>query len=139
MTLLAWTNELSMGLPEIDRQHKKLIGMINQLDDETRAGTGTDAISGILDELIIYSATHFRMEEKYFDQFGYADSEVHKQEHAALAEKVDQFSAELNSADEDRRRAVIAELMSFLSIWWKYHILETDMKYAKLFREKGVK
>ncbi len=28
--------------------------------------------------------------------------------------------------------------MNFLSIWWKYHILDTDMKYAKLFPEKGV-
>jgi len=64
---------------------------------------------------------------------------VHKQEHAALAEKVANFAAELASPDEDRVQAVLAELISFLGIWWKYHILDTDMKYAKLFREKGVK
>jgi hemerythrin len=139
MALIAWSDSLCMGLPEIDRQHRKLIGMINQLDEATRAGEGKNVISEILDELIIYSATHFRMEEKYFDQFGYADSEIHKQEHAALAEKVDNFAAELNSADGDRLRAVIAELTAFLGMWWKYHLLETDMKYAKLFREKGLK
>lgn len=127
-----------MGLPEIDRQHRKLIDMINQLDDATRAGKGRDAIGAILDELIIYSATHFRMEEKYFDQFGYADSEVHKREHAALAEKVADFAAELNAADDSRVQAVLVELVSFLGIWWKYHILDTDMKYAALFREHGV-
>ena len=139
MTLIAWDDHLCMGLPEIDRQHMKLIGMINHLDEETRAGKGRDAISQILDDLIIYSATHFRMEEKYFDQFGYADAEEHKQEHAALAEKVSKFAAELNGADESRVQAILVELMNFLSIWWKYHILDTDMKYAKLFREKGVK
>ena len=138
MALITWDDDLCMGLPEIDRQHKKLISMINQMDEETRAGKGKDVISEILDELIIYSATHFRMEEKYFDQFGYADSEVHKQEHAALAEKIDKFAAELANADEGRLRAVVEELMSFLGIWWKYHILDTDMKYAKLFREKGL-
>ncbi len=138
MALITWDNGLRMGLPEIDGQHKKLIGMINQLDEEAAAGKGKDVISEILDELIIYSATHFRMEEKYFDQFGYADAEAHKQEHAVLAEKIDKFAAELNSADEGKRRAVVAELINFLGLWWKYHILETDMKYAKLFREKGV-
>lgn len=139
MALIIWDDSLCMGLPEIDRQHRKLVSMINQLDQESRAGKGRNVISEILDELIIYSATHFRMEEKYFDQFGYADSELHKQEHAALAEKIDKFAAELNSADAGARGAVIAELMNFLSIWWKYHILETDMKYAALFREKGLK
>jgi hemerythrin len=139
MALITWNDDLSMGLPEIDRQHRKLVGMINQLDEETRAGKGKDATGEILDELIIYSATHFRMEEKYFDEFGYADGELHKQEHAALAEKVETFAAELNSADESARGAVIAELMNFLAIWWKYHILDTDMKYAALFREKGLK
>jgi len=139
MSLITWNDDLCMRLPEIDRQHKKLVGMINQLDMESRAGKGKDVISEILDELIIYSATHFRMEEKYFDQFGYADSDVHKQEHAALAEKVEAFAAELNAADEGARGAVIAELMNFLAIWWKYHILDTDMKYAALFREHGVK
>ena len=139
MSLIGWDDALCMGLPEIDRQHKKLIGMINQLDEATAAGKGREAISGILDELIIYSATHFRMEEKYFDQFGYADGELHKQEHAALAERVEKFAAELVSADESRIQEVTSELMNFLGIWWKYHILDTDMKYAKLFREKGVK
>lgn len=138
MTLITWNDSLCMGLPEIDRQHKKLVRMINQLDQESRAGKGREAISEILDELIIYSATHFRMEEKYFDQFQYADSDLHKQEHAALAEKIDRFAAELNGADAGARGAVIAELISFLGIWWKYHILETDMKYAELFREKGL-
>jgi len=122
MPLISWDDRLVMGLPEIDRQHHKLINLINQLDEQTKAGKGKDAIG-----------------ERYFDQFGYADAEEHKQEHAALAEKVGNFAAELNSADESRVQAVLAELINFLSIWWKYHILDTDMKYARLFREKGVK
>jgi hemerythrin len=138
MVLINWDDRLEMGLPEIDRQHHRLIAMINRLDEASRAGKGKAAIGGILDELIIYSATHFRMEEKYFDQFGYADAEEHRQEHAALAEKVANFAAELNSADESKVQSVLVELMNFLSIWWKYHILDTDMKYAALFREKGV-
>ena len=139
MALITWNDGLSVGLPEIDRQHKNLISIINDLDEATRAGKAKDVVSKVLDDLIIYTATHFRMEEKYFAQFEYADSKAHKEEHAALIEKVNSIEADLNSASEGRRLAIAAELMSFLGIWWNYHILETDMKYAKLAHEKGLK
>jgi hemerythrin len=138
MALITWNDALSVGVPEIDRQHKKLIDMINELDDATRAGHGKDIVSGILDGLIIYTATHFRTEEKYFDQLGYQDAEVHKQEHAVFIENVGKFASELNRALDGGSMTLATELMSFLGIWWKYHILETDMKYAKLFHEKGI-
>ncbi|MEO8410674.1 MAG: bacteriohemerythrin, partial [Propionivibrio sp.] len=105
----------------------------------TQAGHGSDVISEILDRLIIYTATHFRTEEGYFVQFEYAESEEHKLEHATFIEKVAKFSADLNRGSEEGRRAVAGELMNFLELWWKYHILETDMKYAKLFKERGLK
>lgn len=139
MVFVSWTDNLSVGVAEIDQQHKKLIGVINELDDATRAGKGSDVVSKILDDLIIYTVTHFRTEEKYFARFEYADSEEHKVEHATFIEKVAKFSAALNSGTEDSRREVTEELMGFLELWWKYHILETDMKYAKLFRERGLK
>ena len=139
MVLVNWNVSLSVGVSEVDQQHRKLISIINMLDDAARAGKGSEVISEILDRLIIYTATHFKTEEKYFDEFEYAEADEHKEEHATFIERVAKYSADLNSGSEAGRRAVAEELMSFLELWWKYHILETDMKYAKLFREKGLK
>ena len=68
MALLQWSDALSVGVVEIDRQHQKLVTMINDLNDAMRAGKGKDALGKTIAELIAYAATHFKTEEKYFDQ-----------------------------------------------------------------------
>ncbi len=140
MAQITWNEKFSVGVAEIDRQHKRLLNMINDLDEAVNSGKRKDAISRILDELIIYTATHFRTEEKYFVQFGYPEGEEHKDEHAVCVKMVNKFVRDFNSESQGGKLAALTdELLSFLGIWWKYHILETDNKYAKFFREHGLK
>jgi hemerythrin len=40
MALIQWNDGLSVNVVEIDRQHQKLIGMINDLNDAMRQGKG---------------------------------------------------------------------------------------------------
>jgi len=139
MAHIAWNESFSVGVAEIDRQHKKLMAMINELDEAADAKKGKDDISRILDELIIYTATHFRTEEKYFDRFGYPDGEVHKDEHAVCIKMVSKFVKDFNNEIKGKKLAALTqEIIGFLSIWWKFHILETDVKYGKFFRDKGL-
>ncbi len=84
-------------MAEIDRQHKKLKTTINDLNEAATTGRGKVVISRILDELIIYTATHFRTEEKYFAQFGYPDGEVHMDEHALCNRMATKFVRDFNS------------------------------------------
>jgi len=139
MALIAWNESFSVGVAEIDRQHVKLMTMINDLDEAVQAGRRKDVISRILDELIIYTATHFRTEEKYFDLFGYPEGEEHKDEHAVCIKMVTKFVKDFNAEMPGEKLAALTdEIISFLGIWWKYHILETDLKYATFFRENGL-
>ena len=135
MTLINWNDSLSVGVAEIDRQHKNLIAMINELDNAMRVGKGKDVIGRIVDDLIIYTATHFRIEEKYFAQFGYPGAEKHKKEHAAFVKKV----ADFNNGFGKGKLALTTEVMSFLSDWLKNHIMGTDKEYTNFFNEKGLK
>jgi hemerythrin len=98
MAPIVWNDSLSVGVAEIDRQHKKLIAMINELDNAMTAGRGKDVMGEIVDGLIIYTATHFRTEEKYFAQFEYRDAEIHRKEHADFIGKVAEFNAEIGRA-----------------------------------------
>jgi hemerythrin len=140
MAQIAWNEGFSVGVAEIDRQHKRLMAMINDLDEAVTSGQRKDAISRILDELIIYTATHFRTEEKYFAQYGYPEGEEHQDEHAVCIKMVTKFAKDFNSEMQGEKLAALTdELVSFLGIWWKYHILETDLKYAPFFREKGLR
>ena len=138
MALIAWNDSLKLGVAVVDRQHERLIGIINRLHEATMEGRGAEVIGEILDELIIYTATHFSMEEKYFAQFEYPDAEEHKCEHAALIEKVDTFANDFQRALRGSKLDLAKELLEFLKIWWRYHMMETDSKFVTLFKEKGL-
>jgi hemerythrin len=135
MALIQWNDSLSVHVAEIDQQHKKLIDMINELNDAMRGGKGKDILGKIINNLINYTATHFKTEEKYFAQFGYPDTDNHQKEHAAFVQKVTGFK----DGFEEKRLSLTIEVMNFLSDWLKNHIMGTDKKYSPFFNEKGLK
>lgn len=138
MALIEWNDSLKLGIAVVDRQHERLVGIINRLHEATMDGRGTDVIGEIMDELIIYSATHFSTEEKYFAQFDYAHAEEHKREHDALIERVSALANDFEKAPRSSRSALAKELLQFLQIWWRYHMMETDSKFVTLFKERGL-
>ena len=138
MALIEWDDSLKLGVAVVDAQHERLIGIVNRLHEAIMEGRGADVIGEIMDELIVYTATHFSMEEKYFAQFNYADAEEHKQEHDALIEKVTAFVDDFERAPAESRAALAKELLQFLQIWWRYHMMDTDSKFVALFRQKGL-
>ncbi len=135
MALIQWDGSFSVKVTEIDRQHQKLISMINELNDAMRQGKGKDVLGNIIKGLITYAATHFKTEEKYFDQFGYPETESHKKEHGDFVKKVSEFK----EGFEGKKIGLTIEVMNFLSDWLRNHIKMTDMRYSKFFNEKGLK
>lgn len=135
VALINWSDNLSVNVEEIDRQHKELIAMINELNDAMKMGKGRDVAGKIVNNLAQYTATHFKTEEDLFAKLGYPDSESHKREHAAFVKKVSTFKEGL----EKGKLSLTMDVMDFLSDWLKHHIMGTDKKYTKFFNEKGVK
>lgn len=58
MARFEWNHELSVGLSNIDKQHKSLIDYINELDDSMRQGKGKDVVGHTLKSLVDYTSTH---------------------------------------------------------------------------------
>jgi len=135
MALIQWDSSFSVNVAEIDRQHQKLIQMINELNDAMRQGKGKDALGKIIDGLTAYTGTHFSTEEKYFDQFGYADGDSHKKTHADFVKKV----LDVKEKFAKGQLGLTIEIMDFLSDWLNHHIKGSDKKYAPFFNEKGLK
>ncbi len=135
MALMTWDDSFSVGVKRIDDQHKKLVGMINDLNEAMRQGKGKDVIGKIITGLVEYTVTHFSLEERLFTQVGYADAPAHKKTHEAFVAKVTKFKKDFESG----RIAMSVEVMNFLSDWLKTHIKGTDKQYSSLFIEKGIK
>lgn len=135
MPLINWNDSFSVNVAEIDQQHKKLISMINELSDAMKQGKGKDILGKIVNSLLGYTATHFKTEENYFDQFGYPDTDSHKKEHIAFVQKVSDFK----DGFEKGSLSLSIEVINFLSDWIQNHIKGTDKKYSPFFNEKGLK
>jgi len=135
MALINWDGNLSVNVEEIDQQHKKLIGMINELNDAMRTGRGKDVMGMIINDLNTYTVTHFKTEDGYFTRFGYPDTISHRKEHDSFVQK----SSDIKNDFTKGKLAVSIDLMDFLGKWWKNHILVTDKGYSRFLNEKGVR
>jgi len=135
MAFIEWDDSFSVDISEIDKQHQKLFAMINELADATHGDTAENTLRGIADGLVSYIDVHFTCEEDYFDQFGYAEAQGHKKEHANFVQRVLAFMDEFEQGNLD----VSTDMMQFLSDWLVAHIKGSDRRYAPFLIAQGVK
>lgn len=135
--LITWKESFSLGIKEIDTQHKRMIGIINKLYDAMETSTEKEKLSDILRELNEYANYHFETEEKYFHEFNYEHAIEHIKSHDMYREKVNQFSKDYNNYSE--HLVLPFEMMEFLRGWWTRHILGEDRLYVKNFHEHNLK
>jgi hemerythrin-like metal-binding protein len=135
MDLFQWDDSLKVNVSEIDGQHRKLVALINNLNDSMKQGKGKEVMGGIIGELVAYAGSHFATEERYFEKFKYPAAASHKREHADFVKKVSEFKSGFDSG----RLSVTIEVMSFLKDWLKGHIQGTDKKYGPFFNANGLK
>src|SRR5271166_668217 len=95
--IFPWRNTYSVGMPDIDDQHKGLVRLINSLQTAMMEGNGKSVLSGTLDDLIRYTQSHFAFEEAMLRKRGYSQLAAHCAEHKRLTGQVielrDKFKA----------------------------------------------
>ena len=84
MPFAEWTDEFSVGIEEIDGEHKQLLALLNELNDAVEAGERREALGKVLDGLIHYVVFHFTHEEALFLRTNYPGYERHRRQHQAL-------------------------------------------------------
>jgi hemerythrin len=136
MPLIEWTAKLSVGIDSIDEQHKKLVNMINALNDATLTNSSDELLGKIFTGLAAYTQKHFIYEENMFAEYGYPDSEEHKRQHNELIAQVVELKEKFI---ENPQGTMSADLMLFLKRWITNHIMRTDKEYAEFLISKGVK
>lgn len=125
-----WSDALSVGVPAVDEDHKKLVSLVNELFSACFAGGGNDAVSAVLKELLDYTQYHFAREEAFLRSHASPTLESHAEEHRKLTGQVLAISRQGTSALSD-------DVLLFLRDWLMYHILETDMASFRPYRGEG--
>ena len=126
MSLIQWTDKLSVNVASIDAQHKNLVALLNELHDAMKAGKSHDVLSKTLDRLVDYTKTHFAHEEVCMTKTCFAGLKDHKCQHDDLAKTVLKFQADFKAG----KTGVTIEVLTFLQNWISNHILKTDKLYS---------
>jgi hemerythrin-like metal-binding protein len=136
MSLIRWTDALSVGVPSIDDQHRQLVSLLNQLQDGIFTGKEKSALGGVLQGLIEHTMAHFRYEEELFARTDYPDAITHKEEHDKLVQEILDVRRKYETVGPS---VMTIPLMSFLKSWLTAHIQDADMKCSAHLRANGIR
>lgn len=135
MEKIIWDEGFSVGVSEMDRQHRRIIDIINSLIEKQDIGVDSEIISDTLIMMLEYANEHFRREEQYMLESGYPDYSRQRREHNEFRKRTAFFSIDTIR----HKTAIPKEVLAYLKEWWVNHILNADMKYKTFFIERGVK
>ena len=130
MTIIKWDESLTLGIQEIDDQHKRLINMINELHLALEYGKSSDVILPVIERLKEYADRHFLDEERLFVDLDYPGVSDHKQEHVNFIAKIQ----DLNKQFSYNREFLAINIRDLLLTWFFHHIRTKDLEYKKLIR-----
>ncbi len=133
MSLITWNDQLSVGINQIDEEHKKLVQLINGLHDHMLAGDAKEILGKVLDRIIQYTALHFGTEEKLMQQYAYPAAVAHFAEHKKLVNTALDLQKKFNAGSH----AITMETMTFLRDWLQHHIRESDKALGRFLATKG--
>lgn len=124
MKLIEWRDDFSIGLPEVDHEHRQLIESINALYGDLDSGADAEQVAGVLGDIHADIAAHFALEEKNMASLGYDGLAAHKADHERLIDDLLDIIDDVHAAgfcDADT-------LSQRLSAWFGEHFRTQDAR-----------
>jgi hemerythrin len=135
---VTWSDEKhSVGIAEIDEQHKELFLITNNLYAAKELRLPLDrrmAMQMYLKRLLAYVHFHFAAEEELMENCRYPELDAHAGLHAGFKVKILKLMEVAKEGGEPR----LDELLDFLVHWIVFHVQDEDRKYVRYLRERGV-
>lgn len=130
---LKWTDDLVLGIEEIDRQHRAMFEQFEQLSLACH-GTENGLVLKHLAALEKLIQQHFETEERLMNEFGYPAIDAQRSEHEQFAKNVDEVR---HMADcEGASRMLGARVAGSMVQWIVRHIRHHDTELVRFIQMK---
>ena len=133
---IEWRDSLSVGVAEIDHQHKLLFGKFNALLAAWVEGKGAHEVNQLFRFLDAYLINHFADEEHLMRHIGFPEACHHSLAHQAFARQVAGFK------DRLRHEGPTTELVTSVSMamtkWLVKHISSMDRAIGLFIKGQNV-
>lgn len=123
MALLQWKSDYETRIAAVDYEHRRLIGLINEMHQRL-AGPGREpTISAFFGDLYAAISAHFALEEKVMREHAYPGYALHKADHERLLDEIRDLMDEYETSLDVASGSSLGER---LDAWFLRHFREMD-------------
>jgi hemerythrin len=127
---IGWNDALSVGIPEVDADHKRFLFLVDELNHSIVWRMDVDKIKNGLLLIIDDAVQHFAHEERLFKEWKYPDVDDHANKHAGIIKKLQTVIRTDDTLLPEWILTGLAIKEALIT-----HILTDDMKYAEFYRK----
>jgi hemerythrin len=128
-----WQESFSVGVEEIDRQHKLLFDKYNAFFTAYSEGRSDEEVIRLLSFLEEYVAVHFADEERLQRLIGFPDFQKHLNQHRELTRKVAELKERFQNQGPDP--GLITSTGLLMTGWLIEHISVMDRAIGRFMKE----
>lgn len=125
---MAWSEDLALGIAQIDQQHRELFRRFDDILDACRQGHGRSRLVELHNFLAEYVESHFSDEEALMRAKGYPQLQEHLAQHGKFRIQMESLNAIL--AVQGPSIALLVETNQKVMTWLVDHIRKTDRALA---------
>ena len=125
-----WTDAMSVGIPEIDEDHKRFIALVDAFNESIAERAAIPEVQNRLQHLLDDAVQHFAQEARLFTEWHYPGADHHARMHAQLVAELRHFKSTISDGYEGEWVEAGLKIKEALI----NHIHIEDMKYAEFYR-----
>lgn len=123
---IAWNDFLSVGVPEMDEDHRQFISRVNELNQAIIESEDKATVERKMDMMLMEAAHHFGQEQELLARWKYPDAAAHAAKHAELIAQFTRVMKEFAQTDISFVWALKGLRLKQLLV---EHLLKDDRKY----------
>jgi len=134
MSNLQWHADFTVNVGQIDDQHRQMLDLALDLHRAVESELPLAHLLEKLDVLAAFTRRHFAFEETLMLEHDYPGLAAHREEHANLLQRLQQFRERLQNG----WRLKLASAADIDGDWVLAHVVGADRKLGEFLNERGV-
>ena len=131
---IKWTDSLSVGIPEIDAEHRLFIARVNDVNRAIVNLENKGIVERLMELMLIEAARHFRNEIQLLKARQFPDTAEHVKKHDQLSDRLDCLIDDFRQDDPSFLWAMKGLRIKQLLV---EHLLQEDMKFKEYFAQSS--
>jgi hemerythrin len=130
---LAWQDYLTVGVPQMDEEHRQFIARVNELNRAIVEAKDKATVRQAMELMLADAALHFKHEEELLAQWEYPETAAHTAKHGALTAQFERVLKEFEEAEFSFVWAVKGLRLKQMLV---AHLLKEDLKYQGFLQSR---